>query len=198
MGKVTGPTGVVSEMMKVAGGFGLRWMTDLINNIVKEGCFPDDWRKSILVPVYKGKGDLLVCGSYRAIKLLAQPMKVLERVLEKRCQVSIDNMQFGFMPGKGATDAIFIMRQVQEKYQAKKKKLYYAFVDLEKAFDIVPREVVRWALRKLGMDEWLIRTVMALYTEAFTVVHCCVLLSWMLCPARREVVCLPSCCMLMT
>ena len=38
-------------------------------------------------------------------------MKVLEKVLEKRirCQVSIDSMQFGFMPGKGTTDAIFIM-----------------------------------------------------------------------------------------
>ena len=90
---------------------------------------------------------------------------MLERVLEKRirCQVSIDNMQFGFMPGKGTTDAIFIMRQVEEKHQAKKKKkLHYAFVDLEKVFDRVQREVVRWALRKLGVDEWLIRTVMAL------------------------------------
>ena len=45
-------------------------MTDLINNIVKECCIPDDWRKNILVPVYKGKGDPLVCGSYRVIKLL--------------------------------------------------------------------------------------------------------------------------------
>ena len=88
-----------------------------------------------------------------------------------RCQVLIDNMQFGFMPGKGTTDAIFIMRQVQEKHQAKKKKLYYAFVDLEKAFDRVPREVVRWSLRKLGVDEWLIRTVMALYAEDCTVVR---------------------------
>ena len=89
IGKAAGPTGVVSEMMKAAGDFGSRWMTDLINNIVKEDCIPDDWRKSILVPVYKGKGDPLVCGSYRAIKLLEQPMKVLERVLEKRvrCQL---------------------------------------------------------------------------------------------------------------
>ena len=36
------------------------------------------------MPVYKGKDDSLVCGPYRAIKLLEQPMKVLERVLEKR------------------------------------------------------------------------------------------------------------------
>ena len=41
--------------------------------------------------------------------------------------MSIDNMQFGFMPGKGTTDAIFIMRQVQKKHQTNKKKLYYAF-----------------------------------------------------------------------
>ena len=53
-------------------------MTDQINNIVKEGCIPDDW--NILVPVYKGKADSLVYGSYRAIKLLEQPMKVLESV----------------------------------------------------------------------------------------------------------------------
>ena len=63
------------------------------------------------------------------------------------------------------------MRQVQEKHQANKKKLYYSFVDLEKAFDRVPREVMGWALRKLGVDEWLIRTVMTLYTEACTVVR---------------------------
>ena len=84
---------------------------------------------------------------------------------------SIHNMQFGFMPGKRTTYAIFIMRQVQEKHQERKKKLYYAFVDLGKAFNRVPREVVRWDLKKLGVDEWLIRTVMPLYTEDFTVVR---------------------------
>ena len=97
-------------------------------------------------------------------------MKVLESV-GKEDKMSIDNMQFGFMSRKGTTDAIFIMRQVQERHQAKKKKLYYVFVDLEKAFDRVPREVVRWALRKLGVDEWLICTVMALYTDTCSVVR---------------------------
>ena len=49
--------------------------------------------------------------------------------------------------------------------------MYYAFVDLKKEIDRVPRAVVRWALRQLGVDEWLIRTVMALYTEDCTAVR---------------------------
>ena len=75
-------------MMTASGGFGTRWITDLINNIVKEGCIPDDWRNNILVPVYKGKGDPLVCGSYRAIKLLEQLMRECwERGSNVRCQL---------------------------------------------------------------------------------------------------------------
>jgi len=51
-------------------------------------------------------------------------------------------MQFGFMKGKGSTDAIFLVRQIQEKFRAKGQKLYFGFVDLEKAFDRVPTEVI--------------------------------------------------------
>ena len=170
-GKAAGSTGVVSEMMKAAGDLGIEWLTDLCNAIVCEGKIPTDWKRSILIPVYKGKGDPLECGSYRAIKLLEHAMKVVERVLEWRVreQVDIDKMQFGFTSGKGTTDAIFVVRQVQEKFQ--KKNLYYAFVDLEKAFDRVPREVTRWALRKSGVEEWLVSAVMAMYDEALTVVR---------------------------
>ena len=64
-------------------------------------------------------------------------------------------MQFGFMPDKVTTDAILIMRQVQERHQARKKQQYYAFVDLVKEFDRIPSFGVRWALRNLGVDEWL-------------------------------------------
>ena len=74
------------------------------------------------------------------------------------------------MPGKGTTDAIFVVRQMQEKFVAKNRTLYYAFVDLEKAFDRIPREVVRWALRKLGVEEWLVKAVMTMYEKARTVV----------------------------
>jgi len=52
-------------------------------------------------------------------------------------------MHFGFMKGKGTTDAIFTVRQTQENFRVKGKKLYFGFVDLEKAFDRVTREMIR-------------------------------------------------------
>src|SRR5664279_4610934 len=101
----------------------------------------------------------------RGIKLLEHVMKILERVIDCRVRriVKVDDMQFGFMAGKGTTDAIFVVRQLQEKYLSRKKDLWMAFVDLEKAFDRVPREVVWWALRKLGVDEWIVAVIKSMY-----------------------------------
>ncbi|XP_057314191.1 uncharacterized protein LOC130655450 [Hydractinia symbiolongicarpus] len=95
-------------------------------------------------------------------------MKVIERVIDKllRERIDIDKMQFGFVPGRCTTDAIFLLRQLQEKYLGKRKNLYFAFVDLEKAFDRVPRKVIWWAMRKLGVDEWLVTMVQSMYSNA--------------------------------
>jgi len=97
------------------------------------------------------------CGSYRGIKLLEHARKVEERIFEHRIQQQIDIDEFGFVKGKGTTDAIFIERQMQEKFRGKGKKLYFGFVDLEKAFD-------------LGFEEWLVSAVMSMHTGAKTVV----------------------------
>jgi len=75
-------------------------------------------------------------------------------------------MQFGLTKGIGTTDAIFIVRQMQEKFRSKGNKLYFGFVELENAFDRVAREVIRWAMRKLGVEEWLVSAVMSMYTSA--------------------------------
>ena len=149
LGKAPGPSEVASEMLEACKSSSVRWLTDLCNLILYEERIPSDWMSSILVPLYKGKGDPLNCGSYRAIKLLDHAMKIFERVIERiiRSRVSLDSMQFGFVSGRGTTDAIFVVRQLCEKYCAKNRRLFFAFVDLEKAFDRVPREVIWWSLR---------------------------------------------------
>ena len=170
--KAAGPSGAVADMLKAAGGTGIAWVTEICNAVVKEGRIPEDWRKSWMVNVYKGKGDALECSSYRGIKLLEHVMKIMERVIEGRVRkiVKIDEMQFGFMPGKRTTDAIFIVKQLHEKYLARRKDLWMAFIDLEKAFDRVPREVLWWALRRLGVDEWIVSVIKAMYVDAMAAV----------------------------
>ena len=73
---------------------------------------PSDWEMSIIINCFKGKGDAVERGNFRGLKLLEHLMKVFERVMEKHIRevVNINEMQFGFMPGRGTTDAIFITR----------------------------------------------------------------------------------------
>ena len=164
MGKAAGPTGIIAEMLKAAGNAGIDLVTSLVNAIIRDGCIPEDWEKSFVINLYKGKGGAQLRKNYRGLKLLEQVMNVLEMLI--RGQVDIDDMQFGFMPGRGTTDAIFIARQLQEKKLSKNQMLYLAFVDLEKAFDRVPRKVLWWSMRKLGVDEWIVKLVQAMYTNA--------------------------------
>lgn len=164
-GRAPGPTGVTSELLRGAGKEGVKELTRIFNEIFENGEIPEDWKGSYTVPIYKGKGDALQCGKYRGVRLLEHGMKVYEKILEGRLRKSIviDNCQMGFCPGRSTTEAIFIIRQLQEKYCQKKKKLYHIFVDLEKAFDRVPRTMIEWALRKQRVPQRLVTAVMALY-----------------------------------
>ena len=85
--------------------------------------------------------------------------------------VSIHNSKFGLVPERGTTDAIFVEKQLQEKHLAANKRLYMAFVDLEKAFDGVPQKVIWWALRKLSVEEWIVRLVQGIYANEWSHVH---------------------------
>ena len=167
-GKAAGPSGIVAEMLLAGGDFVVDVIWELANAIVRERSVPREWGSSIIVSCFKGKGSAQVPGNYRGLKLLDQCMKVFERIIEWliRDMVDIDDMQYGFRQGRSTTDAIFVVRQLQEKYLAKNKQLFFAFVDLEKAFDRVPREVVWWAMRSLGVDEWLVSVVQAMYVDA--------------------------------
>ena len=166
-GKAPGPSGIVVEMIRVAGDMGASMIRDLAVAIIRDGKVPSDWEQSFIVCFYKEKGDALERGNYRRLKLTEQVMEILERIVDGLIKqlVSMDDSQFGFVPGRCTTDAIFVVRQLQEKYLAANKRLYMAFVDLEKASDQVPRKVIWWALRKLDVEEWIVRLVQGMYAN---------------------------------
>ena len=63
---------------------------------------------------------------------------------------------------------MFILKSLQEEYLDKEKRLNMCFVDLEKAFDRVPRKLLEWAMKKKGIPEVMVRAVMSLYKGAKT------------------------------
>ena len=168
--KAPGPSGLTCDILKVAGEPVVKQMTTVLQNIMLTEKCPSEWSHSTTIPIFKGKGDPLQCGKYRGLRLLEHGMKVWEKILDGRLKsiVNISNNQFGFMPGRSTTDASFIFRQLQQKYSEKKKRLYHIFVDLEKAFDRVPREAIGWALRRQLVPEKLVRLVMALYGDSMS------------------------------
>ncbi|KAK3562708.1 hypothetical protein QTP86_005608 [Hemibagrus guttatus] len=103
-------------------------------------------------------------------------MKVWERVVEARLRkvVEICEQQYGFMPRKRTTDAIFALRIFMEKYRDGQRELHCVFVDLEKAYDRVPREELWYCMRKSGVAEKYVRVVQDMYERSRTVVRCAV------------------------
>ena len=93
-GKSSGPSGIIIEMFKAAGDSFINELTVLINRIVYEGVVPTDWHLSFIVNLFKGKGDALLRGNYRGLKLQEHAMKVMEHILNAiiRETVSIDEM----------------------------------------------------------------------------------------------------------
>ena len=82
---------------------------------------------------------------------MSHTMKVWERIIEARLRnirVEISKQQYGFMPGKGMTDAVFVLRMLMEKYREDQRELHCVFVDLKKAYDRVPREELWYCMRK--------------------------------------------------
>ena len=123
LGKAPGPSEVNTDMIMASGKFGV--IIKLCQRILDGEEWPDECKTSVIVLI-SGKGDVMDCRANREVKLLEHAMKTVERVLENRIRglVAIDDiMQFGFMPGKGSTHALFILRRIREEFRGKEKKL---------------------------------------------------------------------------
>ena len=96
--------------------------------------------------LYKGKGDKCECRNSRGISLLSVVGTLFGRVLVKRVRAetecAIGEEQCEFREGRGCMNQVFAVRQVCEKYLANGKDVFWAFMDLEKAYDTIDQHGV--------------------------------------------------------
>lgn len=139
-------------MIKHIGQKGRELMLKIYNRIWIEEEIPNDWKKALIVPIYKNKGNKKDCNNYRGISLISNAMKILEQIIDKRLRATLENTlyesQSGFRQGRSIQDQIFSMKQLIQKASTEQKKVYLAFIDVEKAFDKVPREKLWNILRE--------------------------------------------------
>ncbi|KAG2459700.1 RTBS polymerase, partial [Polypterus senegalus] len=154
-GKAVCADDIPMEAWRCLGEMAVEFLTRLFNGILESERMPEEWRRNVLVPIFKNKGDVQDCSNYRGINEMSHSMKLWERVVEARLrsEVMISEQQYCFMPRKSTTDAMFALRMLVEKYREDQKELHCVFVYLEKAYGRIPREELRYCMRKWEVAE---------------------------------------------
>ncbi|KAL6563417.1 hypothetical protein OROGR_002376 [Orobanche gracilis] len=171
--KAVGPDQIPIEVWLCLGEVGVQWLAELFNILLRDSKMSAEWRRSIVVPFFKNKGDAQSCTNYRGIKLLSHTLKLWERVVEGRVRrvVEISENQFGFMPGRSTTEAIHLVRRLMEKFKKQRKDIHMVFIDLEKAYDSIPRDVIWRSLEERRVSSPYIRAIQDMYSQARTCIR---------------------------
>ena len=121
-----------------------KWLAYIINIAWINKTIPDDWRRGIMFPFWKNKGNKEVCSNHRGITLLSIPGKLFAIILLDRIRPIFHNHrrseQASFTAGRSTTEHIFAIRQIIEKSKECNTSTYIAFIDFKAAFDSVSRD----------------------------------------------------------
>jgi Reverse transcriptase (RNA-dependent DNA polymerase) len=165
-GKAPGADKITSEMLKNMGEKAAKLLLQLYNTAWRQEIIPSDWEVALILPIFK-KGDSKQCNNYRGISLLCTPMKVFEKILDaklrRKIEYTLHEAQSGFRKGRSVQDHVFTIKQITEKAIAQNNQVFLAFVDLEKAFDRVPRRRIWNSLENRGIEAKLIEVIKSLY-----------------------------------
>ena len=154
-GKAAGVDDIPAEFLKILEGETLNKLEELCREIYNSGIWPDDFTKSVMIPIPK-KPNAMDCAGCRTISLISHASKILLKILNNRIQSKADLMlgktQFGFRKGCGTREAIGVMRTICERSLEHGNEVFICFVDFEKAFDRIDWVKMLDILKEIGVD----------------------------------------------
>ena len=175
-GKAAGICNISAELLKAGGEAMICGLHAVLTAVWHSGTIPPDWKKGLVVPIWKGKGERQDCNNYHGITLLSIPGKVLAHLLLTRIRTHLLKHQrpeqSGFTPGKSTTDRILALRVLVERRREFRQGMLAAYVDLKKAFDSVHRETLWDLLRLRGIPARIIGLLTGLYSGTVSAVKC--------------------------
>ena len=158
-GKAAGCDVIPIELLKAAGDEGVRIMTILCNKIWDTGQWPNEWKKSVFVPIPK-KGDARECSNNRTIALISHASKIMLKVIQSRLESyalkELPDVQAGFRKGKGTRDQIANLRWIMEHQHEFGQDVFFCFIDYTKAFDCVDHAKLWKSLLEFGFPKHIV------------------------------------------
>ena len=143
----------------------------LFNYMYLNNVYPSEWAKGVIVPV-PNKGDPNNVNNYRGITLTSIFSQIFSILLDNRLRVwsesnnLLSDFQFGFRKSKSTVDCIFVVSSIIDKViNHEKKRLYCAFVDFQKAFNLVYRNGIWFKILNMGGSCKIVKMLQAIYSS---------------------------------
>lgn len=168
-GKSAGPDDIPAELIKYGAPILAERLAPIINKVWTSNQIPNEWKEGVVITIPK-KGDLSDCKNWRGITLLNAISKLLATILLGRIAPAVDlmlrNEQAGFRTGRSCADHINTLRIIIEQTKEYNTHLYLLFVDFERAFDTVSRDLLWRTLSSKGIPDKIVTLIRELYRES--------------------------------
>ena len=144
-GKSSGLDSILNEHIKSTLHLMIPIYLKLFNIVLDTGIVPRAWTEGCIIPIFKNKGCKENPANYRPITLLSCMGKLFTAIINSRLQIFstefniIQQNQSGFRKNYSTMDNVFVLQALFDILASKKKKMYCAFIDFQRAFDTVWR-----------------------------------------------------------
>ena len=152
-----GPDGITYLLVKQGGPILTRNCAQLFSTFCSMRSLPDEWKKSLVVPIYKGSGTMTAFENYRPISLTCVLCKLMEKIIKSTLQTYLlENellyyTQHGFLPGRSTQTALLEYLEFVTYSLDQKRCVDSVYLDFKKAFDSVPHQRLLRKLQRFGI-----------------------------------------------